>query len=103
MCCQETLRLDLSLLASNCDVRSMRALWMQRRGYFDSNRIFWTARKRACMVLSKVSLAVERQRARDVQAVMDLFYALKAIKAQPTLKDLVKLAKRIKGFKIYGI
>lgn len=55
------------------------------------------------MVLSKVSLAVERQRARDVQAVMDLFYALKAIKAQPTLKDLVKLAKRIKGFKIYGI
>lgn len=55
------------------------------------------------MTLGKVALTVERQRTRDVQAVMDLFYALKAIKAQPSLRDLVKLAKRIKGFKIYGI
>lgn len=31
------------------------------------------------------------------QTVMDLFYALRAIKGKPTLKDLVKLAKRIKG------
>jgi hypothetical protein len=31
------------------------------------------------------------------QAVMDLFFALREIKGKPTLRDLVKLAKRIKG------
>jgi hypothetical protein len=35
-------------------------------------------------------------RARAVQAIMDLFYALREIDGQPTLKDLVKLAKRIR-------
>ena len=40
--------------------------------------------------------AMEEQRERDVQAVMDLFYALKHIGGQPTLRDLVKLAKRIR-------
>lgn len=30
------------------------------------------------------------------QTVMDLFFALREIKGQPTLKDLVKLARRIK-------
>jgi hypothetical protein len=32
-----------------------------------------------------------------VALVMDLFFALRAIKGSPRLKDLVKLAKRIKG------
>jgi len=41
--------------------------------------------------------SAEKQRQKDVQAVMDLFYALKEIKGTPTLKDLVKLAKRIKN------
>lgn len=36
-----------------------------------------------------------QQKASDT--VMDLYYALKSIKATPTLGDLVKLAKRIKG------
>lgn len=36
------------------------------------------------------------EKERAVQAVMDLFYALKEIKGQPTLKDLVKLAQRIR-------
>jgi len=40
--------------------------------------------------------AMREQRERDVQAVMDLFYALKHIGGQPTLRDLVKLAKRIR-------
>lgn len=31
-----------------------------------------------------------------VKAVMDLMYALREIGGQPTLKDLVKLAKRIR-------
>jgi len=39
----------------------------------------------------------EKQKQKDAQAVMDLFYALRAIKGKPTLKDLVKLAKRIKN------
>ena len=38
----------------------------------------------------------QKERARAVKLVMDLFYALKEIKGQPTLKDLVKLAKRVK-------
>jgi hypothetical protein len=37
------------------------------------------------------------EREKAVQAVMDLFFALRSIKTQPTLKDLVKLAKRIRG------
>jgi len=36
------------------------------------------------------------ERERNVQAVMDLFFALKEIGGQPTLRDLVKLAKRIR-------
>lgn len=36
------------------------------------------------------------EREHAAQAVMDLYYALKAIGGTPTLKDLVKLAKRIK-------
>lgn len=32
----------------------------------------------------------------SVQAVMDLFFALKNLGGKPTLKDLVKLAKRIR-------
>ncbi len=43
-----------------------------------------------------VSDAEEAERDRAVQLVMDLFYALRTIKGTPTLKDLVKLAKRIK-------
>lgn len=39
---------------------------------------------------------MNKERERAVQAVMDLFYALRAINGTPTLKDLVKLAKRIK-------
>lgn len=31
------------------------------------------------------------------QAVMDLYFSLKEIKGKPTLRDLVKLAQRIKG------
>lgn len=37
----------------------------------------------------------EQQKASDT--VMDLFYAMKSIKGDVTLQDLVKLAKRIKG------
>lgn len=33
---------------------------------------------------------------RNSQAVMDLFFALRAIKGKPTLRDLVRLAKRMK-------
>lgn len=40
---------------------------------------------------------VKEERAKAAQAVMDLFFALKEIGGTPTLKDLVKLAKRIKG------
>jgi len=36
------------------------------------------------------------EKERAVQAVMDLYFALRAIKGKPTLRDLVKLAKRIK-------
>lgn len=36
------------------------------------------------------------ERNRAVQAIMSLFFALRSIKGKPTLKDLVKLAKRIK-------
>jgi hypothetical protein len=38
----------------------------------------------------------EEERERAVQAVMDLFFALKHIGGEPTLRDLVKLAKRIR-------
>lgn len=31
-----------------------------------------------------------------VQAVMDLYFALRTIKGKPTMRDLIKLAKRIK-------
>lgn len=44
----------------------------------------------------QLQLALKLERAKASQAVMDLFYALRTIKGQPTLKDLVKLAKRIK-------
>lgn len=40
--------------------------------------------------------SLSRERTRAVTLVMDLFYALRAIDGTPTLKDLVKLAKRIK-------
>lgn len=40
---------------------------------------------------------LERQKA--VQAIMDLFFALKYFGGKPTLKDLIKLAKRIKNDK----
>lgn len=40
------------------------------------------------------SLKSDKEKA--VEAVMDLFYALRHIGGRPTLKDLVKLAKRIK-------
>lgn len=36
------------------------------------------------------------ERAKASEAVMDLFWALRSIKGKPTLRDLVKLAKRIK-------
>lgn len=38
----------------------------------------------------------EAERERSVGLVMDLYYALKHIGGTPTLKDLVKLAQRIK-------
>jgi len=31
------------------------------------------------------------------RAVMDLFFALRSVGGEPTLKDLVKLARRIRG------
>ena len=40
--------------------------------------------------------ARKEEREKAVQAVMDLFFALKEIGGKPTLRDLVKLAKRIK-------
>ena len=42
----------------------------------------------------KALLDFERQKSSS--AVMDLCFALKEIKGTPTLKDLVKLAKRLK-------
>ena len=42
----------------------------------------------------KEELKKERQKASET--VMDLFFALREISGTPTLKDLVKLAKRIK-------
>lgn len=39
---------------------------------------------------------LEYERIRASQTVMDLFFTLRSIKRQPTLKDLVKLAKRLK-------
>jgi hypothetical protein len=44
----------------------------------------------------QVNSLLKAQRNKSATAVMDLFYALKEIKGTPTLKDLVKLAKRIK-------
>ena len=44
----------------------------------------------------QVDSMLKDQRKNTVTAVMDLFYALREIKGSPTLKDLVKLAKRIK-------
>jgi hypothetical protein len=44
--------------------------------------------------MRKSKAQIERDRA--VGLVMDLFWALKTIHGQPNLKDLVKLAKRIK-------
>jgi hypothetical protein len=44
-----------------------------------------------------VKIALKEQKKRDSQAVMDLFYALREINGKPNLKDLVKLAKRIKS------
>ena len=41
--------------------------------------------------------ALQEERSRAVGLVMDLFYALRDINGTPTLKDLVKLAKRIKN------
>lgn len=37
------------------------------------------------------------QRDVDSKAVMDLYHALRSIKGTPTLRDLLKLAKRIRG------
>ena len=44
----------------------------------------------------QVDSMLKDQRKNSATAVMDLFYALREIKGSPTLKDLVKLAKRIK-------
>lgn len=46
---------------------------------------------------SSIELAKIAEREKVVESVMALYYALKHIKGTPTLKDLVKLAKRIKG------
>jgi hypothetical protein len=45
----------------------------------------------------RISPANERKKA--VQAVMDLYYALRSLKCDPKLSDLVTLAIRIKGKK----
>jgi hypothetical protein len=42
---------------------------------------------------------IQSERERDYTAIMDLFFALREINGTPTLKDLVKLAKRIKRTK----
>jgi hypothetical protein len=44
----------------------------------------------------QVSFMMKAQRNKSSVAVMDLFFALRKIKGTPTLKDLVKLARRIK-------
>lgn len=46
----------------------------------------------------QIKTLVDFERKRAIQAVMNLFFALREIKGTPTLKDLVKLAKRIKGW-----
>lgn len=38
----------------------------------------------------------KEEREKAVQATMDLFFALKDINGKPSLRDLVKLAKRIR-------
>jgi hypothetical protein len=44
----------------------------------------------------QVRSLVKKEREKAVTAVLDLMYALKHIKGKPTLKDLIKLAKRIR-------
>lgn len=46
----------------------------------------------------QIKALVDFERKRATQAVMDLFFALREVKGTPTLKDLVKLAKRVKGY-----
>jgi len=48
---------------------------------------------------SKKKIVEQSERDKAAQTVMDLFYALRAIGGTPNLKDLVKLAKRIKRSK----
>jgi hypothetical protein len=57
------------------------------------SKYYKTGTRHSCK--SDKSVIIERQQA--VELVMDLFYALREIKSNPTLKDLVKLAKRIKN------
>jgi hypothetical protein len=46
--------------------------------------------------IDTLRMQIEVKNRKSVSAVMDLFYALREIDGSPTLKDLVKLAKRIK-------
>jgi hypothetical protein len=45
---------------------------------------------------NELNKAVKAERERSVSAVMDLFYALRDINGTPNMKDLVKLAGRIR-------
>jgi hypothetical protein len=44
-----------------------------------------------------ITKLVNFERKRNIQAIMDLFFALREWNGTPTLRDLVKLAKRIKS------
>ena len=47
----------------------------------------------------EVHKIIQSEREKDYTAIMDLFFALREINGNPTLKDLIKLAKRIKRTK----
>ena len=47
----------------------------------------------------EVNKIIQSEREKDYTAIMDLFFALREINGNPTLKDLIKLAKRIKRTK----
>lgn len=51
--------------------------------------------KGLAFIPNMISEKIERER--SVQLVMDLFYALRHVRGQPRLADLVKLAKRIRN------
>ena len=55
--------------------------------------------KSESFIKKEVHKIVQSEREKDYTAIMDLFFALREINGNPTLKDLIKLAKRIKRTK----